>query len=170
MPPERPTTEAGAIGAYRMDSGPFVGVAYRDGGVWVRLPGATAADTQAGVRGTCAEVEGVTYTLPLRLVSAPNVREHWATRARRVKAERGAVAWVLGNHPRPSLPVVVTLTRIAPRSLDDDNLRGAFKAPRDQVAKWLSVDDADPRVTWAYGQRRGRAKEYGVEIAFEISP
>lgn len=29
------------------------------------------------------------------------------------------------------------------------------------VAAWLGVDDADPRVTWQYGQRRG---EYGVRI------
>lgn len=93
--------------------------------------------------------------IPLALPSAPNQRLHWAAKARQVRAQRDATAWVLGSRPRPSLPVVVTLTRVSPRRLDDDNLRGAFKAVRDQVATWLGVDDADPRVRWDYDQRKG---------------
>ena len=81
-----------------MDSGPFVGVAHRDGGVWVRLPGATAADTQAGVRGTCAEVEAMITprpdTLPGRVLRllvaypgelrAADIAEHLYPRPRRI--------------------------------------------------------------------------------------
>lgn len=74
---------------------------------------------------------------------------------------------LLGARPRPSLPLVVTLVRIAPRELDDDNLRGAFKAMRDAVAEWLGVDDADPRVEWAYGQKRAGPREYRVGIEIE---
>ena len=106
----------------------------------------------------------MTYTLPLRLKSSLNQREHWATKARRAKAERQATAWVLGNDPRPPLPCTVLLTRIAPRQFDDDNLCGAFKAVRDEVARWLGVDDADPRVVWAYAQERGKPREYAVRI------
>ena len=103
-------------------------------------------------------------SIPLRLPSAANLREHWSARARRVKAQRQAVAiYVLGK-PRPALPVVVTLTRVAPRALDGDNLQSAFKAPRDEVARWLGVDDADPRVTWSYAQRSGGVGRYGIEI------
>jgi len=106
-------------------------------------------------------------SIPLRLPSSPNLREHWAVKARRVKAERRAVAWLLGNGPRPPLPLVVTLTRVSPRCIrDGDNLQGAFKSCRDEVAKWFGVDDADPRVAWRYDQRRGAPKRHVVEITF----
>ena len=49
----------------------------------------------------------------------------------------------------------ITLTRIAPRTLDDDNLAAGFKATRDRVADWLGVDDGDKRLTWRYAQERG---------------
>ncbi len=106
----------------------------------------------------------VELELPLRLVSSLNQREHWAAKARRAKQERETAAWLLAVHLAPSLPCVVLLTRIAPRSLDDDNLRGAFKAVRDEVARWLGVDDADPRVRWAYAQTRGRPKQYAARV------
>jgi hypothetical protein len=32
------------------------------------------------------------------------------------------------------------------------------------------VDDRDPRVEWRYGQRRGAAKAYAVEVAIEVLP
>lgn len=54
----------------------------------------------------------------------------------------------------PPLPVVVTLTRVAPRALDDDNLAYSFKAIRDGVADGLGVRDNDPRVSWRYEQRK----------------
>lgn len=104
--------------------------------------------------------------IPLRTVSGMNVREHWRARARRVKSEREAVALVLATKKRPALPVVVTLTRIAPSAgLDpDDNLPSAFKATRDQIADWLGVDDRDRKtVRYEYDQRRG---PWGVEISW----
>ena len=52
--------------------------------------------------------------IPLRTVSGMNVREHFRVRAKRGKAERQAVALVLGPQKKPALPIVVTLTRIAP--------------------------------------------------------
>ncbi len=105
----------------------------------------------------------------MRLGRGLNDREHWRVRAKRVKAEREQVAWVLAarNVARPTLPLLVTLTRIAPSSgLDKgDNLNGSLKAVRDQVAAWLGVDDKhDDVVTYAYAQRRG---PWAVEIAFQ---
>jgi hypothetical protein len=75
--------------------------------------------------------------------------------------------WALpGNFPRPALPCVVLLTRVAPSAgLDDDNLSGSLKAIRDQVAHWLRVDDRDPRVSWTYAQRRGKRGEWAVEVS-----
>lgn len=113
----------------------------------------------------------VVVTLPLRTVSELNVRNHWARRANRVREQRfAACVALISRRPLPALPVVVTLSRIAPRALDDDNLRGALKACRDGVADALGVDDRDPRVTWQYDQRRGGAREYAVGVRIEHRP
>ena len=110
--------------------------------------------------------------LPIRLESEANRRDHWSARARRVKCQRRAVwAALIGLDGRPSLPVVVTITRIAPRSLDTDNLAGACKAVRDQVATWLGVDDAPGSgVEWRYDQWRSLRGDHTVEIQIERTP
>ena len=123
--------------------------------------------------------------IPLRIQSVANLREHWAAKARRVSLERAAVALVMrttaetwewrdlmaaevGGHS------VVTLTRIAPRALDDDNLRSALKSVRDEVADQLGLpNDRDHRVRWEYGQERGKPKQYAVRVeirAAELAP
>lgn len=107
------------------------------------------------------------YTLPLRIVSVANLREHWRTKAQRAKAHREAVRLTCGWLATHPLPVTVRLVRIAPRPLDDDNLRTAFKSTRDGVADVLGVKDNDPRVRWEYGQERGRPKEYAARVVIE---
>lgn len=102
------------------------------------------------------------FEVPMKVPSVSNLREHWAAKAKRVDAQKRAVryrcpAWT----GRPLL--VVRLTRVAPRALDDDNLRGALKAVRDAVASWLKVDDASPLVRWEYAQERGSAVCVRVE-------
>jgi len=101
------------------------------------------------------------YYLPIRTYSLTNARLHWAVKAKRAKAERKA-AVLVGRH---KVPCTVTMTRIAPRVLDDDNLRGALKSTRDSIADRLGVDDRDPRVTWEYAQERGAVGEYAVRVA-----
>ncbi len=108
------------------------------------------------------------FTVPLKTVSGSNVREHWAVRAKRVKAERRKV-WA--KWPRPArLPILlrVTMTRLGGRELDDDNLRAALKGVRDQVAAQLGVDDRTPLVHWDYEQRPGG--EAGVLVRVETNP
>lgn len=109
----------------------------------------------------------LTVKLPLATKSLTNVRMHWAAKHRLAKGQRTPVGLVmrtaLAAHPA-RLPLEVTLTRIAPRELDDDNLRGALKSVRDGVADALGLDDRDSRVVWAYGQRKGVPKEQAVEI------
>lgn len=102
--------------------------------------------------------------LPLRIESVANKREHWSKRAARTKLHRFAAVAV----PAHPLPCVVTLTRIAPRELDGDNLQSGFKALRDGIADRLGVKDNDPRIEWRYRQARGRAKEYAARV--EVSP
>lgn len=111
----------------------------------------------------------ITITIPFRTVSESNMREHHMAKARRVKWQRNVVG--LAVRPRVKgmahpLPCSVLMTRVAPRPLDDDNLRGALKATRDQIAAELGVDDRDPRVVWRYAQRRGGKGVYAVEIVF----
>ena len=61
--------------------------------------------------------------------------------------------------------MVVRITRVGPKRLDDDNLSRAAKAPRDGVADWLGCDDGDPRVSWHYAQ--AVAREYRVVVTVE---
>jgi len=103
-----------------------------------------------------------TITIPLRLDSMLNLRLHWASKHRKVKALRDAAIVVPLGLP---VPCTVIITRIAPRGLDGDNLQGACKPIRDGIADRLDVDDRDRRVTWLYDQERGKAREYGVRIS-----
>jgi hypothetical protein len=105
--------------------------------------------------------------IPIRTVSEMNARGHWAARAARVKRHRQTTHWVLRGTIKPDIPCTITLTRIAPRELDGDNLQASFKATRDGVADWLNVDDRDSRVVWRYAQRRGERKRYAVEVCIE---
>lgn len=103
--------------------------------------------------------------VPIRTAPGLNVREHWRARAGRVKKERHATELLLLGRPKPPIPCSVRLTRIAPSNgLDDDNLAGALKGVRDEVAKWLGVDDRNRvQVRYVYDQKRG---PWGVEIEF----
>lgn len=132
---------------------------------------------------------GFTVLVPMKAESEPNRRDHWRSRHRRVKKQRGDIALVVKNALqlrgiRPGaviLPCTVTLVRIAPRALDGDNHLPSLKAVRDEVAVWLGLpvkklargqsipvaDDRDPRVTWRYDQERGGIREYAVRITVE---
>jgi hypothetical protein len=103
--------------------------------------------------------------VPIHTGRGMNAREHYLARSRRVKKERDATAWCLSRAQKPQLPCSVLLTRIAPSNgLDDDNLCGALKGVRDEVARWLGVDDRNStRVRYRYAQRRG---PWGVTIEF----
>jgi hypothetical protein len=117
-----------------------------------------------GVKG-----EGWTLEVPIRIQNGCNLREHWGVRAKRVRYERASVSWAFvsrfSRHAKPPLPAVVTITRLAPRKLDDDNAIAGMKGVRDAVADCLGVLDNDPRVTWRYAQEK--AKAYACRIAIE---
>lgn len=114
----------------------------------------------------------LTLTIPLKVTYTLNSRLHWSQRAKMRKAERGAVVLAFatcGMRPRPPQPHWrwnIALTRVGPREMDDDNVAGALKAIRDEIAKQLGVDDRDKRVTWTYHQVKG---PYAVRIAIDTS-
>jgi hypothetical protein len=109
------------------------------------------------VRYSCHRTDGgVVLVVPVRIVSEPNRPAHWTTKAARCSAQQRAVgACLLGLGKPPPGPWIVVLTRLGPRDLDTDNLAAGCKAARDEIARWLGVDDGDvKRVRWCYGQRR----------------
>lgn len=96
----------------------------------------------------------------------PNAREHWRVKAKRVKFERQCTAAALHGAARPPIPCSVRLTRVGPGMLDDDNLVGAMKGVRDEVAAWLGIDDRHrDQVRYVYDQRRASC-EWSVLIEF----
>lgn len=102
--------------------------------------------------------------LPLHVQSEANLREHWAVSAKRKRLHRHTACALVPFHP---LPCVVTLIRIAPRALDDDNLASGFKAIRDGIADRLGVDDRSPLVQWRYSQRQGKPKQYSAIVRIQ---
>lgn len=109
---------------------------------------------------------------PMALPSLANARMHHMQRASLMRRQR-IQAWselraaAGGGVKVLKAPITVTLTRVAPRRLDDDNLTGAFKAVRDGVADWLGVDDGDPCLRWVTTQRAGMPRQQAVEVTIE---
>jgi len=105
----------------------------------------------------------VRFHIPIRLPSLANTRMHWRAMASLKKKQRVATAIcirpLIDEMPLP--PLFVTITRIGPRKLDDDNLAAACKYVRDQIAATVGVDDGSSQYTWRYEQRRGH---YGVDV------
>jgi hypothetical protein len=140
----------------------------------------------------------IRVTIPLKTVSEANQRGHWGPGAKRKQEHRGVAKLVIEKALRdagvlterwtfspsnfangaPMLTgggirihwsgAIITLTRIAPRALDDDNLCSAFKAIRDGIADAFHTDDRKGRLEWKYTQERGKPKEYAVRV--EIGP
>jgi hypothetical protein len=114
----------------------------------------------------------IAYRIDVKTVSEANVSEHWGSRARRAKAQRhdawAETMWALARNPKPEPPLVITLTRVAPRRLDQgDNEGMSCKHLRDGIAEALEINDGDPRIEWRYAQRRGKPREYAVEVRIE---
>lgn len=116
----------------------------------------------------------IVLTLPMRLVSTLNQREHWSKKAKRHREQRSLVAMAVRPRLMMALPllhaartsgVVVTITRIGKRKLDGDNLQGSAKAVRDSIADALEIDDGDDRITWRYEQEIGKAFAVRISIA-----
>jgi hypothetical protein len=124
-------------------------------------------------------------------------RKHWSQKHRRHEAQKDAVTWALraaymdANGPFNGMyssatvrrvrgtalcppiifastdPLIVTLTRVASRAMDDDdNLSASLKYVRDAVAMWLARDDGElGQIEWLYEEIKPTPKEsVGVTI------
>ncbi len=106
----------------------------------------------------------------LRLASQSNAREHWTKTYKNKKTQHHIAALGMqGLNPIEYLgsELRVTLTRIGPRALDDDNIYGAWKFIRDAIAQCIwggRMGQRDNLAQWVYEQKRGA---YGIEVRFE---
>ena len=111
----------------------------------------------------------VVVIVPIKTITGLNVREHHYLRARRVAAERKATALALAASfdagAVADSSACILLTRHA-KKCDDDNLQGALKGVRDEVAAWLGIDDGDARVQYCYAQTTCKRGQEHVSITF----
>ncbi len=108
-----------------------------------------------------------TFVLPMKLVCSTNSRECWREIATRKKAQRRiaelATSTTSARFMASLGKVLVTITRIGKRRMDDDNLQTSAKYVRDGIADAMNLDDGDQnRVEWKYAQEIG--KEYGCRV------
>lgn len=117
---------------------------------------------------TCKKV----LYLKIHLWSVANMGGHWSKGYNRKTYQQNLLAqkwYTEGVDMKP--PVSVTLTRMAPRLLDDDNLVTAFKSIRDRVASLLVPGkrpgraDNHPGIKWHYSQEKN--KQYQVRITID---
>lgn len=102
------------------------------------------------------------FSIPIKLPSLANQRMHWRAMVGQKLFQRAMTKCAMRFLTIPIPPIVVTITRIGPRSLDGDNLQGACKYVRDEIARAVGVDDGSPLYTWRYEQRKD--KGYGVDV------
>lgn len=108
--------------------------------------------------------------LPIRLVSEANNTDHWRVKHNRNKKIKLMLKKYWPKDLHVKFPCKITLTRVAPRQLDDDNLVFCFKFVRDEISDYLIPGmargraDGGTRLEYLYKQRKGEPKEYGLII------
>lgn len=107
----------------------------------------------------------------IKTVSEANQREHWATKNRRKKDQQYAflMFWLKSRCADDLIPVgklTVTFTRYSCKTLDQDNLAGAFKHVQDELARQLKVDDGDGSIRWIYAQEKIPTREHYFTVEF----
>lgn len=114
----------------------------------------------------------------MRLVNETNAREHWAVRKKRAAWQRGrakveTIAVLRRNaNVWTGLPdaarAEITIARIGPARLDDDNLAASGKHVRDGIADALGIDDGSPRLRWTYEQRSEGRGVYAALVTIVV--
>lgn len=107
-------------------------------------------------------------TIPIFLISELNNTDHHFRKYRRKQILQNAVKLYL-NAFKWVLPCEIELSRLAPRTLDEDNLVGAFKSVRDQIAQMAlggkkGQKDSDSRISWHYKQEKVARHLAGFKI------
>ena len=128
----------------------------------------------------------IEWELPIKTVSEMNCSEHWTAKAKRHKQQQFFVRLSYKKHVNEiKLPCSITLTRLASRFLDSDNLPASMKFLRDELSECIFPEkggfymtktgkmkakkghgDNDPRVIWLYGQEKSKRQGVRIEIEF----
>lgn len=125
----------------------------------------------------------IVWTIPLKTVSEANCSEHWSKKSKRHRQQQFYIRSLFAHEAMQiTLPCTVTLIRLSPRMLDDDNLRSAFKWIRDEISECILPEkvkfyqkkgklyilkghaDSDSRITWVYGQEKQSTLGIRIEI------
>jgi hypothetical protein len=117
----------------------------------------------------------IAWYIPIKIVSESNISQHWSVKRKRHVAQKKWIqAFFLRERPEVTFPCTVTLTRVAPRFLDDhDNLRVSLKWVVDEIAAQITGNtvpgraDGDDRITWLYSQEKGSVREYALIVEIE---
>lgn len=111
----------------------------------------------------------------IKTISEGNCSEcRWVKQKRHKKQKRDIKKIFLVEKPNISLPCKVTLTRIAPGTLDaHDNLPMSMKWIVDSIADYIIPNQAAGQaddsklIKWEYRQEKGKPREYAVRIEIE---
>jgi len=109
----------------------------------------------------------ITIEAPIKVISEANQRSHWAERKRRFDGQKIELQYYWRQAlkgKKPALPCTIRLVRIGPKALDSDNLAGAFKAVRDQIAAEIGIDDGAAQIRFEYAQEAIGTRRYGVRV------
>ncbi len=113
---------------------------------------------------------------PKDLVKENNRRgEHWAVAKKRHDTQKLLIRthmnyYLFQEIPRPC---IVTMTRIAPRMMDEDNLIQAFKWIKDELASIIIDEfkefkpgtcDNNKKIFWEWKQEKGHVRQYAIKI------
>lgn len=111
------------------------------------------------------------FEIPTTLPSVANLREHWGAKARRTKKlRRDARVVCAAFTPWHAIAAVrafgarITLTRVAKRRYDQDNLSAAFKPIQDGIADALGMNDGSRLLEWVYADEAGQTDLVRVTI------
>lgn len=104
------------------------------------------------------------FLIKMYLPSLMNTRWHWTKMAALKKRQRRRVREAMKGTTPPRPPMVVIITRLGPRRLDDDNLAASCKYIRDQIAEEVGLDDGSPLYTWVYLQRVSKTCAVEIEM------
>jgi len=115
------------------------------------------------------------FELPVKTISEANRRYNWGKgrfyHLHRHRKQREAARLAMNVHRDrvpADRPLRITLVRVGPRRLDDDNLAGAMKHVRDGIADSLEIDDGDEtQAVWSVAQEQGVQGEYSVLVRIE---
>ena len=102
------------------------------------------------------------HLAPVGAVAPPLAQPHPRPALDRQPAPQARRATRVASGPR----VRVTLIAFRRRLQDSDNSIASMKPLRDEIARWLGLDDSDDCVSWEYGQQATRGSE-GVAVRIE---